>query len=160
MQDYIRKQMKTLEALTTDADSPDYSALEVGDDLRQIIRDVELRATSEGLPEVVEACQLRDGAIGVRLARLILSRCLAMVKEETPTDWLLVSEVADLLRVSESKVRDWIASGRLQAKNVSDGNRPSYRIHVENIQQLDDTTPEAKPRRRTSSSTKDYFSDD
>ena len=161
MEAYIRKQMRTLETLTADQDSPDYDPVAAGHDLRQIIRDVELKAASDGFPEVVEATQMRhESPVGIKLARLILSRCLKLIREETTTDWLLVSEVAELLRVSETKVRGWISTGRLQAKNVSDGSRPSYRIHVENIQRLDDTTPEAKPRRRKSSSTRDYFSED
>lgn len=158
MEHYIRKQVNTLEALTSDDDNPDYDPIEVGEHLRQLLHDVELMAATEGFPEVVEACQMREGPIGAKLARLILSRCLSLVKEEPSHDWLIVSEVADVLRVSDSKVLDWINTGRLQAKNLSDSNRPQYRIHIDNLKELDGTTPEAKPRRRKSSQSKDYFS--
>lgn len=45
-----------------------------------------------------------------------------------PTDFLTPPEIAKLLRVRESKVLGWIRSGRLPAINVSDGQRPRYRV--------------------------------
>jgi len=65
--------------------------------------------------------------------------------------YLTPPEVARSLRVSESKVASWIKSGRLPAINVSEGQRPKYRIAR---QALDDflasraVTPAARPVRR------------
>ena len=153
MKSFIEKQIREI-----DTDYPDPVML--GDDLRQMLKDVELKATAEGFPEIVKACQIRSGPISISIARLVLSQCLAIANGEKPKDWLLVSEVAELLRVSDSKVLDWIKSGRLKSKNLSDSTRPQYRVHADSLKEFDDVSPETKPRRRRASTKpKDYFPD-
>ncbi len=44
------------------------------------------------------------------------------------TVWLLVPEVAEMLRTSEEHVRRLIRRGDLAAADVGIGGRPSYRI--------------------------------
>jgi len=157
MKRYIENQIRLLNAIDTDC--PTFDVLQVGDGLRQSIKDIELKASTEGQPEIVEACQMRGGPISIGLARLVLARCLAIVKDELPTDWLMVSEVAELLRVSESKVLGWIHNQQLIAKNLSTSDRPQYRIHLEDIQKLDTSSPEPNKPRRRRSQQKDYFPD-
>jgi excisionase family DNA binding protein len=47
---------------------------------------------------------------------------------ETRPAWLTPPEIARLLRCRGSKVLTWIRTGRLAAIDVSDTNRPRYRI--------------------------------
>ncbi|MFC0623246.1 helix-turn-helix domain-containing protein [Kribbella deserti] len=44
------------------------------------------------------------------------------------TNWLLVSEVAQVMRVSDHHVRRLIRTGLLSAVNVGGERRPTYRI--------------------------------
>lgn len=43
-------------------------------------------------------------------------------------------EIATRLRVSPEKVLGWIRRGELRAINVSDGNRPRYRINPDDLE--------------------------
>jgi len=52
---------------------------------------------------------------------------------DTRPAYLTPPEVAKTLRVSESKVASWIRSGRLRAYNVSEGQRPKYRIRADDL---------------------------
>lgn len=47
--------------------------------------------------------------------------------------FLTPPEIARALRVSESKVLLWIRAGRLPAVNVSEGQRPKYRIRAADL---------------------------
>ncbi len=47
---------------------------------------------------------------------------------DTRREFLTPPEVAALLRIRESKILGWVRSGRLPAINVSEGQRPRYRI--------------------------------
>lgn len=55
----------------------------------------------------------------------------------TPEKFLTVPEAAEILRVSQAKVSEWIKANRLKAVNVANpGKRPQYRISrlaLENI---------------------------
>ena len=48
---------------------------------------------------------------------------------------------------------------QLIAKNLSTSDRPQYRIHLEDIQKLDTSSPEPNKPRRRRSQQKDYFPD-
>lgn len=51
--------------------------------------------------------------------------------------FLLVSEVAEVMKVSPSKVRQWIEDGRLEAINVaSSGSRHQWRIHEDALKNI------------------------
>ncbi len=66
-------------------------------------------------------------------------------------EWLTLPEVRKLLRCRESKIRSWIASGRLTAINLSDGKRPRYRIRRNDLADFLTTLavrPESRPVRR------------
>jgi len=73
-----------------------------------------------------------------------------MPSDDRP-QFLTVPEVARLLRTRESRVLSWVRAGRLPAINLSEGQRPRYRIAR---QALDDflasraVTPAARPVRR------------
>jgi len=57
--------------------------------------------------------------------------------------FLKVNEAARILRVSPSKIRQWIASSRMEAVNVADyGKRPQWRINPECL------TPKPPPKQR------------
>ena len=59
--------------------------------------------------------------------------------------FLKVQEAAKELRVSPSRIKDWIISGRIRAINVGQyGKRPQWRIHVDDLREL---KPEEQPRR-------------
>ncbi|MEV0283479.1 helix-turn-helix domain-containing protein [Kribbella sp. NPDC050820] len=58
-------------------------------------------------------------------------RCSRIV----PVAWLIVSEVAATLRVSQDHVRRLIRRGELPATNVATSGRPLYRVSEENIEQ-------------------------
>ena len=45
-------------------------------------------------------------------------------------------EVARLLRCRESKIATWIKSGRLPAVNLSEGQRPRYRVRRADLDQF------------------------
>lgn len=47
--------------------------------------------------------------------------------------FLTTPEVAKLLRVSSDKVLNWIRKADLKAINISEGNRPRYRIRREDL---------------------------
>ena len=50
--------------------------------------------------------------------------------------YLTPPEVAKALRVSQGKVALWIKSGRLRAFNVSEGQRPKYRIRPDDLDEF------------------------
>lgn len=50
--------------------------------------------------------------------------------------YLTPPEIARLLRVSESKILLWIRAGRLSAVNVSEGQRPKFRVRREDLDQF------------------------
>ena len=129
MREFLKKQ---IQYLTTDHDD----AYAVADDCRLIIHDITVLAIESGLPEIVElaeACKLTRPAV-----RILLASCLELcpAEAEPVRDWLLVSEVAEKLRVSSNKVLGWVRDGQLQALNVNSGGRPSYRIKVDAIDLL------------------------
>ncbi len=69
-----------------------------------------------------------------------------------PTEWLTPAEIAKELRIRESKPVGWIKSGRLQAVNLSEGQRPRYRIAraaLDEFLQRQAVIPVAKPERRS-----------
>jgi len=66
-------------------------------------------------------------------------------------EWMTLPEVRKFLRCRESKIRSWIASGRLSAINLSDGERPRYRIRKSDLDDFLTTRavrPESRPARR------------
>jgi len=70
---------------------------------------------------------------------------------DTRPAYLTPPEVAKTLRVSESKVASWIRSGRLRAYNVSEGQRPKYRIRADDLDAFlagRAVTPPTEPVRR------------
>ena len=130
MRDFLQKQ---IEYLTTDHEGDGYA---VADDCRLIIDDIKALAIEAGLPamvELTEACNPTRPAV-----RMLLASCVELcpVEAEPVRDWLLVSEVAERLRVSANKVLGWIRDGQLQAMNVNSGGRPSYRIKIDAIDHL------------------------
>jgi len=65
--------------------------------------------------------------------------------------FLTPPEIARSLRVSETKVAAWIRSGRLRAYNVSEGQRPKYRIRGDDLDSFlagRTVTPPTRPVRR------------
>jgi excisionase family DNA binding protein len=123
------------------------------DDLRSTIDEAEQRAAVVGLPDAVQACQIRPGRIGVDLARRILSECLASCVSDPPRDTLTVPQIASQLKVSRDTVRNWIASGKLQAANLNrPGTRPRWVVKRDDLdaflkKRQPDPQP-AKARRR------------
>jgi len=69
------------------------------------------------------------------------------------SEFVTPPECARLLRIRESKVLNWIRSGRLRACNLSDGRRPRYRVRradldafLQNQAVVPATRPERRPR--------------
>ena len=68
--------------------------------------------------------------------------------------YLLPPEIATRLRVSPKKVLGWIRKGELRAINVSNGNRPRYRIRPDDLDVFQkrrevQPPPRIRQRRRT-----------
>ena len=125
--------------------------------LPQLLTDLELKASDAGCFDAVDLCQVRQGPIGPQWARLILTRCLSAVSEQPePAPWLMVGEVADLMRVGESKVRQWLDEGRLKSVDVSNAGRTQHRIHIDALKFLDTSETPSKPRRQPNKS-EDFF---
>ncbi|WP_409994427.1 helix-turn-helix transcriptional regulator [Bremerella cremea] len=82
-----------------------------------MIREAEARAASAGLPSAVEACQIREGGIGIGLARRILAACLGAANrievETDPLDSLTPEETAKLLGCSLRSLWRWEAQSRI-----------------------------------------------
>ncbi|MEX2112246.1 MAG: helix-turn-helix domain-containing protein [Pirellulales bacterium] len=138
------------------------------EELRQIIDEAQRRAAGDGLPNAVEACQIRQGPISPEYARKILAACLGEAEagegasQDAPCATLTVPEVAQDLQVARDKVYDWIRSGRLVATNVNKpGARPSYRVTPEALADFKakgkPTKPEAKPRGGRSPNVTEFF---
>ena len=158
MRDFLKKQ---LSYITTDSPCDDFAT----DDCRWIIGDVKDLAAESGLPAVVELClKCKPTRPAVRL---LIAECLASLSPETEKaivrDWLLVSEVALQLRVSQNKVLGWIRSGVLPSNNVNDSDRPSYRVHEDDLRKFNpakvQTTPNRKRKRKSDDKNVDYFPD-
>jgi excisionase family DNA binding protein len=67
------------------------------------------------------------------------------------TSFLTAPEISKLLRCRQSKVTNWIRSGKLQAVNLSDGQRPRYRVArtaLDDFLAAQAVVPESKPARR------------
>lgn len=129
----------------------------IAESLRSIIRDVELVAVKNGQPDIVKACQVKSNLLSVKSARLIISKCLALLDDDRA--FLTPSEAAHQLRVSENKILTWIRGGRLQALNVNDSGRPSYRISPDDLKNINEQVPStpARKRKRKVSDDIDYF---
>ncbi|NLX56242.1 MAG: helix-turn-helix domain-containing protein [Planctomycetaceae bacterium] len=67
---------------------------------------------------------------------------------DTRPAFLTPPEIARSLRVSETKVAAWIKSGRLRAFNVSEGQRPKYRIRADDLESFLDGRTAAPPPTR------------
>ena len=52
------------------------------------------------------------------------------------SEWLTPAEIAKELRIRESKPVGWIKSGRLPAVNLSEGQRPRYRVRRADLDQF------------------------
>jgi len=50
-----------------------------------------------------------------------------------PTEWLTPPQIAKELQIRQSKPLGWIKSGRLPAINLSEGQRPRYRVRREDL---------------------------
>jgi len=119
----------------------------VADDLRDIIHETERMAAEAGLLEVVKACQkIRDGGVGIGLARVILTACLAASKHPEPKATLTPPQLAKEWGISPDKVLGWIRSGELKARNVSQGTRPRYLIDREALESF--RPPREKPAKQ------------
>ena len=116
---------------------------QLGEDYREIIKEVEDKTKELKQDKVRAFCHaIRDGGISHQIATQTLIDCLVVIEPENHNrDWLLVSEVADEMRVGQTKVHTWIREGRLQAFNVNDRGRPSYRIEKSELANM-------KPPRR------------
>lgn len=70
---------------------------------------------------------------------------------DTRAQFLTPPEVASLLRCRESKVLGWVRSGRLAAVNLSEGQRPRYRVRRTDLDEFlagRAVTPQTRPARR------------
>ena len=149
----MKKQIKLLKQLTDRAFlSEDH---EYGDPqqtfehIQSLIHEIE----SVGSLTIVKICQAKISTLDK--ARQLIATAAA---DKPDGQYLVPSEVADLLRVSENKILSWIRDGRLTATNVNDTGRPSYRVHPDDIRNI--ATPEpTKPKRRKQDTGKDYFPD-
>jgi excisionase family DNA binding protein len=123
------------------------------DDLRSVIHEAERRAATASVADAVRACQIRQGPIGVGLARQVLSACLAACADEPSRDTLTVPQVARQLKKSRDTVRNWITTGKLRASNLNrPGKRPRWIVKRDDLDTFlkkcqPDPRPE-KPRRR------------
>ncbi len=130
MKSWIRQQLKNLDTIAELSPA-------VANDLRDILHEAEHKAAKAGLPDAVKACQIREGGVGIGLARVILARCLEAANgsktEEKPTNGpFSVKEAAKLLRISQRKLYQDIEAGliehqqhpiRISAAALEDYNR-------------------------------------
>ncbi len=57
-------------------------------------------------------------------------------------EWLRISEVAEILSISEKSVRRLINTQKLRAKNMSTGRKkPQWRIHVQWLEEFKENIP-------------------
>lgn len=150
-QNWVKAQLSQLDTLT------DFGPIEA-EDLRETIREAESLAAINGLPEAVQACQIREGGIGIGLARRILAACLEGSQTPEPLAMLTPPQLAKEWHISPDKVLGWIRSGELKARNVSQGNRPRYLIDRETLESF--RPPKEKPaklRRRKLPEATQYF---
>lgn len=80
----------------------------------------------------------------------------------TKREFFTPPEIAALLGVNSTKVLGWCRSGELRSANVSNGRRPRYRIHRDDLQAFlasRSSTPEPrrKPRRRQSEHVIEFY---
>lgn len=76
-----------------------------------------------------------------------------------PSEFLTPPEVARLLRIRQSKILSWIRSGRLPALNLSEGQRPRYRVRrvdLDHYLESKAVAPANKPARRRSADIPSY----
>jgi excisionase family DNA binding protein len=104
------------------------------DDLRSVIDEAERHAAKAGMADAVRACQIRQGPIGVGLARRVLSACLAACADEPSRETLTVPQVARQLKKSRDTVRNWISAGKLPASNLNcPGKRPRWIVKRDDL---------------------------
>ncbi len=151
MEKYILKQINTTEQLNKDQDRPDFDAVEVGRNLRQTLRDVELKAVTEGYPEIVDACQMRDGPISISIARLVLSQCLALAKGE-PVEplWFNVKDASVLLSMDEDRLSVLCKQGSIECRDDSKpgSTRRAFKIPKHAIESYTPAAANPKNSRR------------
>jgi len=73
------------------------------------------------------------------------------MSSDTRPAYLTVPEVARLLRTRETRVLSWVRAGRLPAINLSEGQRPRYRIArqaLDEFLQARAVSPAVRPVRR------------
>jgi hypothetical protein len=127
-QSWLRTEIKYLARLLAQTPEEIYSYEAVG-----TIKAARQIALSLGLIEVAKICErIKTPALEPLSAQKVLAECLSKLKQAPES--LTPPEVAKILKVNPGKVLTWIRSGALKATNVSQSNRPRYRITLEEIE--------------------------
>jgi len=113
MREFLETKMVEVEEISSSYAGDDGSdAILKGEDLRELISEVEAEAIKLGQPNIVETCRIRSGPICKSIATLVLSRCLANFHER-PVRLMTVDDVAAMLQVSERTIHRMKSAGEL-----------------------------------------------
>ena len=65
--------------------------LQVAEDCRWLLRQLEKKALAAGLPDAVRACQVKGDRVTIEHTRQVLATCLAACRESEPVDPVLLT---------------------------------------------------------------------
>ena len=116
---WLRDQLTFVESVAADDDPQpaDFDAL------RDLVREAQKRAASNGLPDAVAACAMRPGPITPSIAREALAACLATLQHSVPSKPpvkdapLTVQQAAAILnRPPPGTVYQLVKEGRIECQ--------------------------------------------
>ncbi len=113
MRAWLKKQLKVVDEYV-EFDEFDEQQ---GDELRAIVVETGRRASHAGLPDCLTACSIRPGPISPAIARKVLAKCLAAIKDEQ-SPWLTVKQAAEHSGLSTKTIYGLCASGKLPHSRV------------------------------------------
>lgn len=145
MKKFLLKQLKELdeiEAAWFNLDCP-------WETVQYMMEQISLRAGKLGLPEL-----LTKDIRTIHDARVYIATCL---NATNGTNYLSVTQAAQLMQVNRDNVLSLINSGRLKATNTSKGYRPRYRIAKTDLENLGRAKEINKKNRKSKSTIPDYF---
>lgn len=145
---YLNRKLKELDEISDlyfELDNP-------LDTIEWIIEQIALCAGKLGLPELVESAKGKT----LHDARVYIAHCLQACQS---TDYLSVTQAANLLKVNRDNVLSLINSGRLKATNTSKGIRPRYRIAKIDLDAMGVVTGvvTGRKKRKSKSTIPDHF---